>query len=132
MTTDNKRIVQQALAGLVETGDVESLERLLADDFLHHRPDSTSSTKEQWLTAVRASLGEISGMQVEIHHVLGDGDHVVMHSRRWLPPGPEIAVVDIWRLDGGHIVEGWEVIEPTAQAAANLTWWEPVGADDAR
>lgn len=51
-----------------------------------------------------------------------------MHSRRQLPDaGPEIAVVDIWRIDEGLIAEGWEIIEPTAQAAANLVWWEPAG-----
>lgn len=132
MTVDNKRIVQVALANLVETGDIDSLERLLDDDFVHHRPDSTSSTKDQWLMAVRASLDKIAGMEVEINHVLADGDHVVMYSRRWLPGGPEVAVVDIWRMDDGHIVEGWEVIEPTAQAAANLTWWEPERADVSR
>ncbi|MFD2353832.1 nuclear transport factor 2 family protein [Nonomuraea ferruginea] len=64
-------------------------------------------------------------MQIEIQHVLADGDHVVMHSRRQLPAdGPEITVADIWRLDDGLITEAWEIIEPTSQAAANLTWWE--------
>jgi predicted SnoaL-like aldol condensation-catalyzing enzyme len=65
------------------------------------------------------------GMQVEIHQVLADGDHVVVYSRRWLPnAGPEIAVVDIWRIDDGLITEGWAIIEPVAQVAANLVWWE--------
>ncbi|MFI0423722.1 hypothetical protein [Spongiactinospora sp. 9N601] len=38
---------------------------------------------------------------------------------------PGIEVVDIWRLDEGLIAEAWEIIEPVAQASANLTWWEP-------
>ncbi|MFI7130983.1 nuclear transport factor 2 family protein [Nonomuraea sp. NPDC050153] len=126
MTTDNKSIVQRALAGLVETGDVDALGSLLSADFIHHRPDSTSSTKAEWLAAVRAALVPLAGMQVEIQHVLADGDHVVMYSRRRLPgAGPEIVVVDIWRLDDGLITEAWEIIEPVAQAAANLTWWAP-------
>ncbi|MFB9834968.1 nuclear transport factor 2 family protein [Actinoallomurus acaciae] len=126
MTTGNKSIVQRALAELIETGGVEALEPLLSDDFVHHRPDSTSSTKTEWLTAVRTALTPLADMRVEIHHLLADGDHVVMHSRRQLPDaGPEIAVVDIWRIENGLIAEGWEIIEPAAQAAANLTWWEP-------
>lgn len=32
---------------------------------------------------------------------------------------------DIWRIDGGLIAEAWEIIEPVAQVAANLVWWEP-------
>lgn len=128
MTTENKSIVQRALAGLVETGDVAALEPLLREDFVHHRPDSTSSTKAEWLAAVGAALVPLAGMRVEVQHVLADGDHVVMYSRRRLPgAGPEIAVVDIWRLDDGLIAEAWEIIEPVAQATANLTWWEPTG-----
>ncbi|MBE1532285.1 nuclear transport factor 2 family protein [Actinomadura algeriensis] len=128
MTTQNKSIVQRALAELIGTGDVDALGRFLSDDFVHHRPDSTSKTKTEWLAAVGAALVPLAGMQVEIDHVLADGDHVVMHSRRRLPDGgPEIVVVDVWRVDGGLIAEGWEIIEPVAQAAANLTWWEPAG-----
>ncbi|WP_433425350.1 nuclear transport factor 2 family protein [Microtetraspora malaysiensis] len=125
MTHDNKSIVQQALTALVATGDVNALAPLLSDDFLHHRPDATSKTKSEWLAAVGAALAPLAGMQVEIQHVLADGEHVVMHSRRRLPDaGPEIMVVDIWRLNDGLIAEAWEIIEPVSQAAANLTWWE--------
>jgi predicted SnoaL-like aldol condensation-catalyzing enzyme len=126
MTTQNKTIVQRALAGLIETGDLDALAQSLSDDFVHHRPGSTTSTKGEWLAAVRAALVPLAGMQVQIHQVLADGDHVVVYSRRWLPDaGPEIAVVDIWRIDDGLITEGWEIIEPVAQVAANLVWWEP-------
>ncbi|WP_433384055.1 nuclear transport factor 2 family protein [Actinoplanes sp. CA-142083] len=125
MTLENKSLVQRALAGLIETGDVDTLAPFLSDDFVHHRPDSSTSTKMEWLGAVHAALTPLAGMQVEIHQLLADGDHVVMYSRRRLPgDGPAIAVVDIWRIDDGLIAEGWEIIEPLSQVAANLVWWE--------
>lgn len=124
-TAANKALVQQALGALMSTGDVEALAPFLSDDFVHHRPDATSRTKAQWLAAVQAALGPLAGMQIEVLHLLADDNHVVMHSRRRLPPsGIEITVVDIWRVENGRIAEGWELIEPTAQAAANFTWWE--------
>jgi len=124
MTIDNKNIVQRALAGLIETGDVDTLATFLSDDFVHHRPDSTTSTKAEWLASIRAAQVPTAGMQVEIRHLLADGDHVVVHSRRRLPgPGPEIVVVDVLRIDDGLIAEVWEIIEPVAHAPANLTWW---------
>ncbi|WP_433554296.1 nuclear transport factor 2 family protein [Micromonospora zamorensis] len=126
MTTENKGIVQRALAGLIETGDVDALASFLSEDFLHHRSDSTTSTKVEWLAAVQAALGPTAGMQVEILHLLADTDHVVVHSRRRLPDaGPEIVVVDVLRVADGLIAEVWEIIEPVAQAAANGAWWEP-------
>ncbi|WP_454853519.1 nuclear transport factor 2 family protein [Promicromonospora soli] len=124
-STDNRSIVAAAFGGLVESGDVASVERVLSDGFVHHRPDSTSSTKTHWLAAMRASLENMAGMQVEIKHMLADGDHVVLHSRRRLPSGPEITVVDIMRFEDGLIAEAWETIEPTAEAASHLTWWAP-------
>ncbi|RKN41426.1 nuclear transport factor 2 family protein [Micromonospora endolithica] len=125
MSTANKSIVQRALGGLVATGDVDALAAFLSDDFVHHRTDSTTSTRAEWLAAVGAALGPTTGMRVEILHLLADGDHVVVHSRRRLPdPGPEIVVVDILRIADGLIAEAWEIIEPVAQASANMTWWE--------
>lgn len=118
-------IVQQALANLVGSGGVEAVGHVLRSDFVHHRPDATTSTKGEWLAAVSAALDRSGGMQIELLHVLADRDLVVMHSRRWLPDGgPEIVVVDICRLEDGLIVEVWEIIEPVAEASAHLAWWE--------
>ncbi|MFI6242613.1 nuclear transport factor 2 family protein [Micromonospora sp. NPDC050795] len=125
MTTENKSIVGRALAGLVDTGDVDTLASYLSEDFTHHRSDSTTSTRAQWLAAVRAALGPTTGMRVDILHLLADGDHVVVHSRRRLPDGgPEIVVVDVLRIADGLIAQVWEVIEPAAQAVANDAWWD--------
>ncbi|WP_406065267.1 nuclear transport factor 2 family protein [Micromonospora sp. NBC_00860] len=125
MTTENKSIVGRALAGLVDTGDVDTLASFLSEDFIHHRSDSTTSTRTQWLAAVRAALGPTAGMRVDVLHLLADGDHVVVHSRRRLPDaGPEIVVVDVLRIADGLIAEGWEVIEPAARAAVNDAWWD--------
>lgn len=127
--TTNTTLVQRALADLVSTGDVDALAALLRDDFRHHRPNATTSTKAEWLASVRTALGPLADMRVEVTHVLADADHVVLHSRRWLPDGgPAIVVVDIWRFDDGLITEAWEIIEPVAEATAHLTWWQPAPA----
>jgi predicted SnoaL-like aldol condensation-catalyzing enzyme len=125
MTTDNKAVIQRALAALLETRDVDALAPFLSDDFIHRRPDSTSSTKAEWLAAVRAALVPLADMRVEVLQLLADGDHVVLCTRRWLPGGPEITVVEVWRVRDGLIAEGFEIIEPVSRSAANLTWWEP-------
>ncbi|GIF72477.1 hypothetical protein Asi02nite_19950 [Asanoa siamensis] len=117
-------IIERAFAELIGTGTVDGLDTVLRDDFVHHRPDGRR-TKDEWLDAVRTAMGPLAGMRVEVDHMLADGDHVVMHSRRSLPGGPTIAVVDIWRFADGRVVEAWETIEPVHHAAANMTWWQP-------
>ena len=125
MTIENKRIVQQALAGLIEAGDVDALAASLSDDFRHHRPDATVKTKMEWLAAVRAAMSPTVGMQIEVLHLLSDEDLVVVHSRRRLPDGgPEAVVIDILRVHDGLVAEIWETIEPVAHASANMLWWD--------
>ncbi|NUP05565.1 MAG: SnoaL-like domain-containing protein [Polyangiaceae bacterium] len=123
MTTNNKDIVQRALSALLGTRNVDALTPFMTEDFVHHRPDARR-TKSEWLAAVQAALVPLAGMDVAIQHLVADGDHVVMHSRRRLPAGPEIVVVDIFRLEAGRIAEAWEVIEPAVDATANFKWWE--------
>jgi predicted SnoaL-like aldol condensation-catalyzing enzyme len=125
MTTQNKQLVQQALAQLIGEGGVTALEPLLSDDFRHHRPDGLIRTKTKWLTDVGDALTPLAGMEVEVLHMLSDGDHVILHTHRRLANGgPAIAVVDILRVSGNQITEAWEVIEPLAEADGHLTWWE--------
>ncbi|MEU8817970.1 nuclear transport factor 2 family protein [Actinoplanes sp. NPDC048796] len=120
----NKTIVLDTLAAFVETGDVDVVARALGDDFVHHRPGPVTLSKQEWLAAVRAAREPLKGMEVTVDQVLADGDHVVVHSLRRLPgTGAAIAVVEIWRLAGGLIVEGWEIIEPLDQVGAHLEWW---------
>jgi predicted SnoaL-like aldol condensation-catalyzing enzyme len=122
-TTDNKNIIQQALGDLLATNSTKTLEPLLSRDFIHHRPDRTS-TKAEWLASLEKALVPLADQEVEMLHLLADGDHVVMHSRRRLRGGPEIVVVDIVRFADGLIVEVWETIEPLSEAEAHLTWWD--------
>jgi predicted SnoaL-like aldol condensation-catalyzing enzyme len=122
-TTDNKDIIQQALGELLATNSTKTLEPLLSRDFIHHRPERTS-TKAEWLASLEKALVPLADQEVEMLHLLADGDHVVMHSRRRLRGGPEIVVVDIVRFADGLIVEVWETIEPLSEAEAHLTWWD--------
>lgn len=122
MNTDNKSIVQNALSELITTGDVSALARFLSDDFVHHRPESQRN-KAEWLAAVQAV--PLAELRVEVQHVLAEGAYVVMTSRRWLAGGgPGVFGVDIWRLEDGLIVEGWETLEPVAEAVTHMEWWK--------
>lgn len=56
-----------------------------------------------------------------IKRVFADGDHVILHSH-WhgLSDNPHgEAVVDIFRLEGGKVLEHWDVIQPIPETSAN-------------
>jgi predicted SnoaL-like aldol condensation-catalyzing enzyme len=59
--------------------------------------------------------------RAEIKRVFADGDYVILHSH-WhgLSDNPRgEAVVDIFRLEDGKMVEHWDVIQPIPETAAN-------------
>jgi predicted SnoaL-like aldol condensation-catalyzing enzyme len=64
---------------------------------------------KDWLDARRADSPAAFQM---IHRSFADGDHVIVHVHvsRW-QGDPGLAVVDIFRLEGGMIAEHWDVIQ---------------------
>lgn len=62
-----------------------------------------------WLDARRADSPDA---RQTIHRAFADGDHVIVHVHvsRW-PGDPGFAVVDIFRCEGGMIVEHWDVLQ---------------------
>ena len=55
-----------------------------------------------------------------VKRVLADGDFVVLHVHaRGDPEERGNAIIDIFRLENGKIVEHWDVIQPAPEKAAN-------------
>ena len=56
----------------------------------------------------------------EIKQVFADGDYVILHVHAVREPGTRgTAIVDIFRLENGKIVEHWDVVQPIPDHAAN-------------
>jgi predicted SnoaL-like aldol condensation-catalyzing enzyme len=56
----------------------------------------------------------------EILRVIAEGDFVVLHVHRHrTPDGPGDAIIDIFRLEDGKLVEHWDVIQPVPEKAVN-------------
>jgi predicted SnoaL-like aldol condensation-catalyzing enzyme len=116
MPETNKDIAAAFYKAVIE-GRVEDAFRLYAGSpYRQHNPlieDGMDGLKKvvTWLTDARC----------EIKRVFADGDHVIFHSH-WhgLSDNPRgEAVVDIFRLEGGKVVEHWDVIQPIPENSAN-------------
>ena len=121
MSETNKDIVVAFYKRALFEGQVEDAFRLYAiPAYRQHNPlieDGMEGVKKfvAWIIANHPNA------RGEIKRIFADGDHVILHSH-WHGlsdnPGGE-AVVDIFRLEGGKVVEHWDVIQPIPEKSAN-------------
>lgn len=65
-------------------------------------------------------VGQFPGLSVDIKRVIAEGDLVVTHSlMKTSPEDRGTAAADVFRLEGGKIVEHWDVLQPVPERAAN-------------
>ena len=95
-------------------GNVEVLRTLLHEDFIEHSPGNPSG-RDAFIAFIAAA--PVAGARLELKRVVAADDHVVVHYRM-TPEGDArgIAVVDIWRLVDGQIMEHWDVVQPVPEA----------------
>ena len=110
-TEQNKALVRGFLRDVLVGGDFGKLSRYIsADTYIQHNPDIADGI--DGLTAFVAGLAaEGTSMAYdEIHKVIGCGDFVAALSKMTLG-GTDMAVIDLFRIESGKIVEHWDVIE---------------------
>jgi predicted SnoaL-like aldol condensation-catalyzing enzyme len=121
MSETNKDIAVALYKKALFEGHVEEAFRLYAGvPYRQHNPlieDGMEGVKK-FVAFVMANHPDA---HCEIKRVFADGDHVILHSH-WhgLSDNPRgEAVVDIFRLEGGKVVEHWDVIQPIPETSAN-------------
>ena len=102
-------------------GDVENAFRLYAGgSYRQHNPliEDGMEGLRKFVAQIVADRPDAHG---EIKRVFADGDYVILHSQwRGLSDNRRgEAVVDIYRLEDGKVVEHWDVIQPIPETAAN-------------
>ncbi|MEV4578138.1 nuclear transport factor 2 family protein [Nonomuraea jabiensis] len=105
----NKEIVLRGFSEFA-AGNVEILRDLLREDFVEHSPGNPSG-RDAFIEFIASA--PVAAAKLDLKRVIAEDDHVMLHYHL-VPPGDErgIAVVDIWRMADGQIVEHWDVVQP--------------------
>ena len=117
-TAANKKLVVDFYRTVfIEKRVVEGFERYVAPEYVQHNPLlATGREPAVKFLSSRMTRESIS----DIKRVVAEGDLVVLHvhSRTTISDRGR-AVVDIFRVFNGKIVEHWDVIQPVPDKAAN-------------
>jgi len=121
MSEENKKTVLAFYQKCLNERDVETAFRLYAGkSYRQHNP--LVEDGEEGVGKFAAWIGDHNPKaRGEVKRVFAEGDYVILHVH-WMGlfGGKQgEAVVDIFRLENGKIVEHWDVIQPIPETASN-------------
>jgi predicted SnoaL-like aldol condensation-catalyzing enzyme len=93
--------------------------RYVGDHYIQHNPHAADGP-EGFVAAVSEFVGRFPGLGIDIRRMVAEGDLVVAHSLLKVSAEDRgSAVMDIFRLEDGRIVEHWDVVQAVPDHSAN-------------
>ena len=97
----------------------EALERYVGDRYIQHNPLAPNGT-EALINFMEPYFAKNPQARSEIKRAAAEGDLVWLHVHARSNPGERgLAVVDIFRVENGKVVEHWDVVQPVPEKSAN-------------
>jgi len=98
---------------------VEAAAKYLAPQYIQHNPGAPDGA-QTFVTFFEGFFQTHPTAHVQIKRMLADGDLVAVHAR-WTQDQTDLgnAVVDIFRIANGRIVEHWDVVQPVPEQSFN-------------
>ncbi len=115
----NKKTVVAFYEAAINKKDFKAASKYMGKRYVQHNPLAADGPE-----GLKAFLGFLKEKHPrshsEIKKVFADGDYVILHVHAVRDPGDRgAAIVDIFKLEDGKVVEHWDVIQPIPDKAAN-------------
>ena len=117
---ENKRIVREWHdIALNQRKPEEAVAKYLGPHYRQHNPGAADGP-EPFIGFVKRFAQTYPDFRLELKRIIAEGNYVVLHSHLIPKPGDRgTAVVDIFRLENGKIVEHWDVVQEVPETPAN-------------
>lgn len=116
--TNKKTVLAFYEAGLNQK-DFDTASKYIGPRYVQHNPTAPDGPE-----GFKAFLGflreKFPDSHSDIKQVFADGDYVILHVHAVREKGSRgSAIVDIFKLEDGKIVEHWDVVQPIPEKSAN-------------
>ncbi len=118
----NKKLVLEFYDLAFNKKDLSSVDKYLDENYIQHNPQFLTG-RAGFVKGVTDLLKQYPNWKTSFKRVIAEGDLVVVHC--WAQPdstNPKdrgLAIIDIFRIDNGKVMEHWDVIEPVPEKSAN-------------
>ena len=115
----NKKAVLEFYEAGLNKKDFEAAAKFFGPRYIQHNP-----TAPDGIEGFKAFIGflreKFPDSRSEIKRAFADGDYVILHVHSVREKGSRgRAIVDIFKLEDGKIVEHWDVVQPVPENPAN-------------
>nr|WP_083439216.1 nuclear transport factor 2 family protein [Herbaspirillum autotrophicum] len=115
----NKQVVLAFYEQGLNRKDADAALAYVGPEYIQHNPNAADGP-EGFRKFVRFLRERYPQSHSEIKRVFTDGDYVILHVHAVRQPGERgNAIVDIFRLQNGKIVEHWDAVQPVPEQSAN-------------
>ena len=116
---ENKRIVLDFYDKAINKKDFEAAKVHFGPRYTQHNPRAADGPE-----GLKAFIGflkaKFPNYKSEFVRVFADGDYVIVHVKNMPEPGHRgRAIIDIFKLENGKIVEHWDVAQDVPEKAMN-------------
>ena len=116
---ENKRIILDFYENGLMRRDFEAARKHFGARYTQHNP-AVADGPEGFAAFLQFLREKLPSSRSEIKRVFADGDYVILQVHAVLGTGErDLAIVDIFKLENGKIVEHWDVMQPIPENAAN-------------
>jgi predicted SnoaL-like aldol condensation-catalyzing enzyme len=118
--TLNKRLAKECLdMAFNQQKPKEAAEKYLGENYRQHNPDAPDGPQGV-IKYASDYIKKNPYLFLDFKRIIAEGDLVVVHSHlKANPTDRGVAVVDIFRVENGRLVEHWDVIQPVSTHPAN-------------
>ena len=115
----NKQTVLAFYEAALNQKDFAAAERYIGPRYTQHNPNAADGPAgfKKFIDFLREKYPQSHS---DIKQAFADGDYVILHVHAVREPNTlGSAIVDIFKLENGKIVEHWDVIQPVPEKSAN-------------
>jgi predicted SnoaL-like aldol condensation-catalyzing enzyme len=115
----NKKTVLEFYEMGLNRKDFDAAAKFIGPRYVQHNPTAPDGP-EGFKALLNILREKFPDSHNEVKHVFADGDYVILHVHSVREKGSRVrAIVDIFKLEDGKIVEHWDVVQDVPEKSAN-------------